>query len=181
MSSAYHPQTDGQTEVTNRVLGDLLRSLVGDHIRSWDNILCQTEFAHNHAVNRSTGFSPFRVIYGLSPRTPLDLGIAPDRTRFHGRACDIVDEFVDLHKQVRHNLEQAPTKYKATVDLHRRELQFKVGDKVWAVFTKDRFPVGTYNKLRHARLVLWRFWRKLTIMHIVYNYLRLCVRLMCSM
>ena len=54
-SSAYHPQTDGQTEVVNRALGDLLRCLVGDNVRSWDLKLSQAEFAHNHAVNRSSG------------------------------------------------------------------------------------------------------------------------------
>lgn len=61
MSMAYHPQTDGQTEVTNRSLGNLLRCLVGDNIKSWDTKLCQAEFAHNHALNRSLGFCPFRV------------------------------------------------------------------------------------------------------------------------
>ncbi|CAA7012879.1 unnamed protein product [Microthlaspi erraticum] len=152
MSSAYHPQTDGQTEVTNRALGDLLRCLVGDNIRSWDNILCQAEFAHNHALNRSTGFSPFRVVYGVSPRGPLDLSIAPDRTRMHGRACDVVDEFVELHAKVRDNLEQATAKYKSGVDAHRRDLQFNVGDKVWAVLTKDRFPPHMYNKLKARKI-----------------------------
>jgi hypothetical protein len=58
-SSAYHPQTDGQTVVVNRSLGNLLRSLVGDNIQSWDVKLCHAEFAHNHAVNRSTGFCLF--------------------------------------------------------------------------------------------------------------------------
>lgn len=54
MSSAYHPQSDGQTEVTNLSLGDMLRCLVGDHIKSWDTVLCKAEFAHYHVVNRST-------------------------------------------------------------------------------------------------------------------------------
>ncbi|PKI58871.1 hypothetical protein CRG98_020770 [Punica granatum] len=50
-SSAYHPQTDGQTEVVNRSLGNMLRSLVWEHVKSWDLKLCQAEFAHNHVVN----------------------------------------------------------------------------------------------------------------------------------
>ncbi|PKI58572.1 hypothetical protein CRG98_021035 [Punica granatum] len=60
-NTAYHPQTDGQTEVVNRSLGNLLRGLVGAHVKSWDQKLSPAEFAHNHAVNRSTGFSPFQV------------------------------------------------------------------------------------------------------------------------
>jgi hypothetical protein len=62
-SSAYHPQTDGQTEVVNRILGDLLRSLVTEHHGSWDNILPQAEFAYNDSVNRSIGKIPFQIVY----------------------------------------------------------------------------------------------------------------------
>ena len=152
MSSAYHPQTDGQTEVTNRALGDLLRCLVGDNICSWDSVLCQAEFAHNHAVNRSTGFSPFYVIYGVVPRSPIDLNIAPDRTRSHGRACDMIEDFTSIHQQVKANLEAATLKYKASVDSRRRDLQFQVGDKVWAVLTKERFPPNSYNKLKSRKV-----------------------------
>ena len=67
-SSAYHPQTDGKIEVVNRSLGNLLRCLAGEHVKSWDQKLCQAEFAHNHAVNRSTGFSPFTVVYSFVPQ-----------------------------------------------------------------------------------------------------------------
>jgi hypothetical protein len=72
-SSAYHPQTDGQTEVVNRSLGDLLRSLVTEHHSSWDNILPQAEFSYNDSVNRSTGKSPFQIVYGMQPRGVSEL------------------------------------------------------------------------------------------------------------
>ena len=61
-SSAYHPQTDGQTEVVNRSLGNLLRCLVGEHIKGWDTMLPTTEFAYNSSVNRSIGMTPLHNI-----------------------------------------------------------------------------------------------------------------------
>lgn len=151
MSSAYHPQTDGQTEVTNRSLGNLLRCLVGENIKSWDTKLCQAEFTHNHALNRSLGFNPFRVVYGVAPRCPLDLSSLPDQTRFHGQAIDFVDLKL-VHKQAHANLEAASLKYKQAADGKRRELVFAPGDLVWVVLTKDRFPAREYNKLKSQKI-----------------------------
>ena len=54
-STAFHPQTDGQTEVINRTLENLLRCLVGENLKTWDLILPMTEFAYNGSVNRTTG------------------------------------------------------------------------------------------------------------------------------
>jgi len=68
-----HPQTDGQTEVTNRTLGILLQALIKLHSRAWDSLLPHTEFAYNKAPSRTTGVSPFKVVYGLDPLGPLDL------------------------------------------------------------------------------------------------------------
>jgi hypothetical protein len=61
---AYHPQMDGQTELVNRSSRGLLRSLVTEHHSQWDHILPQAEFSYNDSVNRSTGQSPFQVVYG---------------------------------------------------------------------------------------------------------------------
>jgi hypothetical protein len=72
-SSAYHPQTDGQTEVVNKSLGNLLRSLVTEHHNQWDQILPQEEFAYNDSPNRSTGKSPFQILYGMQPRGVSEL------------------------------------------------------------------------------------------------------------
>jgi hypothetical protein len=53
-SSTYHPQTDGKTKVVNRSLGNILRCLVGEHPKQWDQVLAQDEFAYNDSPNRST-------------------------------------------------------------------------------------------------------------------------------
>ena len=151
-SSAYHPQTDGQTEVVNRSLGNLLRSLVGDHPKAWDLKLPQAEFAHNHAVNRSTGFSPFQVIYGLSPRAPLDLLALPSKVRPHSTAADFVGQLAQVHQTTHDRLVAATAKYKEKADLRRRAVDFEVSDFVWAILTKDRFPAHEYSKLAAKKI-----------------------------
>ena len=71
LTSAFHPQTDGQTERMNRVLGDMLRNYCDTAPTTWDAALGLAEFATNNAVNRSVGQTPFFLNYGWHPRTPL--------------------------------------------------------------------------------------------------------------
>ena len=71
MSTAYHPQSDGQTERMNRTLGDMLRNFAGRNPLNWDTYLTAAEFAMNNAVNRSTGQSPFFLNYGFHPALPV--------------------------------------------------------------------------------------------------------------
>ncbi|KAJ0735706.1 putative nucleotidyltransferase, Ribonuclease H [Helianthus annuus] len=109
-SSAYHPQTDGQTEVVNPSLGNLLRCLVGDHVKAWDQKLCQAEFAHNHAVNRSTGYSPFQVVYSSQPRGPLDLMSLPVSGSVPKKVQDFVEGLHEVHNAVYDHLTRANLK-----------------------------------------------------------------------
>jgi hypothetical protein len=151
-SSAYHPQSDGQTEVVNRSLGNLLRCLVKDNLKSWDMKLSQAEFAHNHANNRSTGFSPFQIVYSSLPKGPLDLVVVPCQKGVIKRAVDFVDGLTECHRIVQERLEKSNERYKQMADKKRRGVVFKEGDFVYAVLTKDRFPVGTYNKLKARKI-----------------------------
>ena len=72
-STSHHSQTNGQTEVTNRSLGNLLRSYVGENLKQRDMILPQIEFAYNWFLHQIIGMSPFEVVYGVNPIGPLDL------------------------------------------------------------------------------------------------------------
>ena len=105
----------------------------------------QAEFAHNHATNRSTGFSPFQVVYSALPRGPLDLLPFPAKTKVHGKAADFVTWLQDIHKTVFDNLTSSNARYKRHADQHRRHSEFEVGDFVWAVLSKELFYVLECN------------------------------------
>jgi hypothetical protein len=98
-SSAYHPQMDGQTEVVNRSLGDLLRSLVAEHHSQWDQILPQVEFAYNDSPNRSTGQSPFQIMYGMQPRGVSELRDLEQSEFRSAGAEDFAAEMQELHSK----------------------------------------------------------------------------------
>jgi transposase InsO family protein len=70
-SSAYHPQTDGQTERTNQVLEDMLRACAPQHGSSWDKSLPYAEFSYNNSYQARLKMSPFEALYGRKCRTPL--------------------------------------------------------------------------------------------------------------
>jgi transposase InsO family protein len=70
-STAYHPQTDGQTERTNQVLEDMLRACAIQYGTSWDKCLPYAEFSYNNSYQASLKKSPFEALYGRKCRTPL--------------------------------------------------------------------------------------------------------------
>jgi hypothetical protein len=120
--SSYHPQTDGQTEVVNRSLGDLLRSLVTEHHSSWDSILPQEEFAYNDSVNRSTGKSPFQIVYGMHPRGVSELRDSEQTGTSSASAGEFAEAMMELHSQVKERLLKSSQEYKRRSDQHRRQI-----------------------------------------------------------
>ena len=103
--------------------------------------MSRVEFAHNKAVNRSTGFSPFQIVYTYEPKVPLDLARVPRPKETVKRAVDYANEVSECHKVVHERLLKANEKYKQVADGRRRHIQFQEGDLVYAVLTKDHFPV----------------------------------------
>ncbi|KAJ0522029.1 putative nucleotidyltransferase, Ribonuclease H [Helianthus annuus] len=149
-SSSHHPQTDGQTEVMNRSLGNLLRTLVGDKPKQWDLVLPQAEFAYNRSCHKSTGKSPFFIVYGRNPFTPLDLAPPTDMSRLSTDGEIRAAQIQDIHQQVRAQIAKHNLQYQEAANKHRRAIIFHPGDLVWVHLRRDRFPQGRFGKL-HPR------------------------------
>ena len=112
----------------------------------------QAKFAYNRSVNRSTGFSPFVITYGYNPCVPLDLTPISDLKHVNVKAEDLIAQIQEIHRATAKHLQETSTKYKQTADKKRRVVEFEIGDFVWAILTKDRFPVGEYNKLAARKI-----------------------------
>ncbi|GJV06320.1 RNA-directed DNA polymerase [Tanacetum coccineum] len=147
-SSSHHPQTDGQTEVVNQSLGNLLRSLIRDNTKQWDLILPHTEFAYNRSVNRTTGKSPFEVVYGRNLITPLDLVPVPEVGQFSEEGADQSEQIKELHRSVQEQIIRHNKQYKEHADKRRKQVLYREGDLVWIHLRKERFPAGRFGKLK---------------------------------
>ncbi|XP_024015845.1 uncharacterized protein LOC112089103 [Eutrema salsugineum] len=111
-STTCHPQTDGQTEVVNKTLSALLRSVIKKNLRTWEDCLPHVEFAYNHAVHSTTLFSPFQMVYGFNPLTPLDLTPLPlsERVSMDGKKkAELVKQ---IHEKAKQNIERKTEFYK---------------------------------------------------------------------
>ncbi|XP_059067985.1 uncharacterized protein LOC131858696 [Cryptomeria japonica] len=146
-SSTYHPQSDGQTKVINRSLGNLLRCSTKDHGATWDDILPQAKFSYNDSVNRSTGLSPFQIVYGTHPRGVFELREVHNIERRSSQTDDFFEVMKDIHQQVRDRLVQASEKYKQATDVTWRDVQFKVGNMLMIHLKKKRLHKEKYTKL----------------------------------
>ena len=79
MSTAFHPQTDGQTERMNCTVGDMLRHFVSATMTNWDELLVHAQFAINNAWQELVQNTPFYLNHGYHPRTPLSASLERGR------------------------------------------------------------------------------------------------------
>ncbi|KAJ9513865.1 hypothetical protein QJQ45_020944 [Haematococcus lacustris] len=130
LSSAYHPQTDGQTERANRTVEDMLRPYVNDHKTDWDQHLAAVEFAYNSSEHVGTGFTPFYLNYGQHPTTPSALLLPPPTLVPSQAAEDFVTSMRNNLTAARSALQRSIDTQKLHADQHRRHEEFEIGDLV---------------------------------------------------
>lgn len=127
-STAYHPQSDGQTEVRNRGLEQYLRAFTAVRPSKWCNFLPWAELALNCFHHAALGTSPFRALYGREP--PL-LVASPPSAATPPKVADLIHQCGALLRELRANLECAQQRMKDSANKHRRHVEFEVGDLVW--------------------------------------------------
>jgi hypothetical protein len=143
LSTAYHPQSDGQTERANRTLEEILRKQINATQDNWDSLLPMAEFAINDSVSESTRFSPFQLMYGMHPRKPLDM-IKESRAP---AADDFLNEMITAISRARENIVKTQLAMKEQADKHRREHSFKIGDQVMLSTKNLKLPSTHSRKL----------------------------------
>ncbi|XP_072953432.1 uncharacterized protein [Typha angustifolia] len=129
LSSAYHPETDGQTEVVNRGLEQYLRCFVADRPKDWVKFLPWAEWSYNTAHHSSIGMTPFEAVYGRTPPVlrAYDRLAATDRTELD---LELADRDETLRRLKTH-LATAQNRMKQTHDKGRREREFEVDQLVF--------------------------------------------------
>lgn len=128
VSTAYHPQTNGQTEVLNRVLEQYLRSYIHDKPSQWVKFLSLAKCCYNTSVNSSTRFSSFEVIYGRSqPSIPHYLVGSSTMEATNA----LLSTKADMHATLQRLLLKTQTTMKVAADVHCRDIQFNINDWVY--------------------------------------------------
>ncbi|WJX45504.1 hypothetical protein P8452_32379 [Trifolium repens] len=148
LSSAYHPQTDGQTERTNQSLEDLLRACVLDDRGSWDDVLPLIEFTYNNSFHTSIGMAPYEALYGRRCQTPLcwyqdgeSIIVGPEMVR----------QTTDKVRKIQARMKVAQDRQKSYADRRRRPLEFEAGEHVFLRVTPT---TGVERAIKARKLTL---------------------------
>jgi hypothetical protein len=128
MSSAYHPQMDGQSEVVNRCVEQYLRCFVHQQPTKWNSLLPWAEFWYNTTYHASTGMTPFQALSGRLPPTIPHYHIGMSPVNEVDQQLASRDELLSLLKA---NLHAASNRMQQLANSKRRDVEFQVGDWVF--------------------------------------------------
>jgi len=111
--------------------------LIKPQSKPWDLLLPNTEYAYNKVPSKTIEVSPFKVVYGINPLSPLDLVPRPLDQKPSVDVDQRVEEIKKVHESVQ---ERINLTYSAQNNKHRRSKAFQLVDLVWVHLRKDRFP-----------------------------------------
>ena len=173
-STAYHPQTDGQTERVNQVLEDYLRHYINPAQSNWEDLLPMAEFAYNNSYHTAIQTTPFLLNYGVEPLTPLSF-LSDDaltrraRLQKDGVAMSFPERMQHALSEAKWCLHAAQQRDKAAADKRRNDREFHVGDQVLLSTHNLRLKTGS-RKLLPRYIGRSQSYDESTKPRISYNY-----------
>lgn len=133
LSTAYHPQTDGQSEIVNKVLGQYLRVYTNLAQTDWTDKLPFAEFCYNSTPHSATGVPPIMALTGYEPRRSIDQ--IPDKplpgVPVVPKVVKLAKSIKQLHANLTQALNDANSRYAEVYNRKRRDVRFKENDWVW--------------------------------------------------
>ena len=166
LSTANHPQTDGQTERTNKTIEAMLRAFVSPHQHDWDKYLPSAEFAYNESKQDSTGFPPFFMEYGQMPHTPMAL-IPPQPITPTESLDDYTSRMTSIIEQAQRSLQAAQSKQSHYANRHRRHHTFHPGDKVLLSGSFISNLPNTAQAHGAGRKLASKYWGPFEVEHVI--------------
>jgi hypothetical protein len=145
-TTAYHPESDGQTKRVNQVIEDMLRMYVMDKPSKWEDYLHLVEFAYNNGYQASLKLSPFEALYGRKCNTLVSWDNPADRAVV---GPDLLREMEEKIIKIKQNLKVSQARKKIYADKGRTHREFKVGDHVFLKVkaNKSSLKLGNCSKL----------------------------------
>ncbi|KAK9676740.1 hypothetical protein RND81_11G097100 [Saponaria officinalis] len=128
MSTAYHPQTDGQTEVVNKCLETYLKCMTGERPKEWVGWIPLAEWWYNSNFHSSSGITPYEVVYGQAPQLHIPYVMGDSRVAAVDRSLAAREECI---KMLKFHLKRAQDRIKTQSDKHRSDVEFEEGDWVY--------------------------------------------------
>ena len=128
LSTTDYLESDGQTERVNQVLEDMLQAYGSKRQSNWEDYLSILEFAYNSAKHVFMGYSPFMLMYGYQPKSPVMVGLANERIQF---VKDFLSDHMDMLQLARQNIRRAQDCFKKFADVKQRMVTFDEGDQVF--------------------------------------------------
>ncbi|GJV95997.1 putative reverse transcriptase domain-containing protein [Tanacetum coccineum] len=155
MSTAYHPQTDGQSERTIQTLEDMLRACVIDFGNGWVKHFPLVEFSYNNSYHASIKAAPFEALYGRKCRSPVcwaEVG----QVQLTGP--ELVQETTERIIQIKQRIQTARNRQKSYTDLKRKPIEFQVGYKVMLKVSPKLNPkyIGPFKVLKKVGAVAYK-------------------------
>ena len=146
MSTAFHPQTDGETERVNRVLEDMLRMYVNENQTNWNEYFPLVEFAHNSSYHTSIQMTPFQAMYGYNCPSPVNFNNPNNKVEISREMLEKMDKEL---ARIRDHIREAQKRHKTYYDKKHRHVEYTIGDMVFlkVVPEKSNLVLGKDKRL----------------------------------